>query len=52
MCMHMCIHVCVWSGGRVHTRVYAWVRKFYTDVDVKRILQSLHILCMEAASLG
>lgn len=52
VCMHMCIHVCVWSGGRVHACVYAWVWKFYMDVEVKRILQSLHILYMEATSLG
>lgn len=51
VCMHMCIHVCVWSGARVHACVCAWVWKFYTDVDVKRILQSLYILYIQATSL-
>lgn len=63
LCLCMwCVCTCVFmfAYGQVYMHacmqgtcmcVCAWVWKFYTDVDVKRILQSLYILYIQATSL-
>lgn len=63
LCLCMwCVCTCVFmfAYGQVYMHacmqgtcmcVCAWVWKFYTDVDAKRILQSLYILYIQATSL-